>query len=205
MAAARRTMNRRPAPPHAQELWCKKGPPSAEFVSMYRAIMQVGLLGGTAAWRDSWRCGRRSCCGCVTRGAHGRTAARPRQHTLRCLCPTAFALAPFPLALLQPQHPDWGAPRPPPPPPALLGSLVEAADAVGRLVQYRHQASPALFSFCCLMTALLPLICWEAPGAQPPGKGLACLPYYAAWVAPRCVRASDAFRARVCQLCTRAG
>lgn len=27
-----------------QELWCKKGPPSAEFVGMYRAIMQVGKV-----------------------------------------------------------------------------------------------------------------------------------------------------------------
>ncbi|KAL4437434.1 hypothetical protein ABPG75_004573 [Micractinium tetrahymenae] len=64
--------------PEFKELWCKKGPPSAEFVSMYRAIMQ-------------------------------------------------------------PQHPNWSATRPAPPPKKLLLPLLEAADAVGQLVQYSHQ------------------------------------------------------------------
>ncbi|KAI3429879.1 hypothetical protein D9Q98_010190 [Chlorella vulgaris] len=63
--------------PEFKELWCKKGPPSAEFVSMYRLIMQ-------------------------------------------------------------PQQPDWNI-KAPQPPPELLGPLIEAADAVGLLVQYRHQ------------------------------------------------------------------
>jgi hypothetical protein len=40
---------------------------------------------------------------------------------------------------MQPQHPDWGAPKPSPPPPELLRPLLLAADAVGRLVQYSHQ------------------------------------------------------------------
>ncbi|PSC68513.1 suppressor of RPS4-RLD 1-like isoform X1 [Micractinium conductrix] len=64
--------------PEFKELWCKKGPPSAEFVAMYRSIMQ-------------------------------------------------------------PQHPNWSAPRPPPPPRAALLPLLQAADAVGQLVQYSHQ------------------------------------------------------------------
>lgn len=64
--------------PEFKELWCKKGPPSGTFVSMYRAIMQ-------------------------------------------------------------PQHPNWSAPKPPPPPAEQLGLLLEAADAVGKLVQYSHQ------------------------------------------------------------------
>lgn len=37
----------------------------------------------------------------------------------------------------QPQHPNWNALRPPQPPLELVGPLVEAADALGALVQYR--------------------------------------------------------------------
>jgi hypothetical protein len=44
---------------------------------------------------------------------------------------------------LQPQHPNWAAACPAPPPTALLSPLIEAADAVGKLVQYRHQVPPA--------------------------------------------------------------
>lgn len=50
---------------------------------------------------------------------------------------------------LQPQQPDWNI-KAPQPPPELLGPLIEAADAVGLLVQYRHQASA---------------LCWQPPYA----------------------------------------
>jgi hypothetical protein len=43
-------------------------------------------------------------------------------------------------AAMQPQRPDWAAPRPRPPPPrAALDPLLAAADALGALVQYRHR------------------------------------------------------------------
>ena len=64
--------------PEFKELWCKKCPPSADFVAMYARIMQ-------------------------------------------------------------PQHPDWTAPQPALPPLDTLRPLLAAADAVGALVQYRHQ------------------------------------------------------------------
>lgn len=40
---------------------------------------------------------------------------------------------------MQPQHPNWAAPKPSPPPAAQLAPLLAAADALGQLVQYSHQ------------------------------------------------------------------
>lgn len=103
-------------------------------------------------------------------------------------CSSSNARAP-PALLLQPQHPDWAAPRPAPPPAALLGPLIEAADAVGRLVQYRHQAR-AYYCFVfpgsagCLLAATVRAGCrqWAAavvcswprslrPSTPPPLQG----------------------------------
>ncbi len=53
-------------------------------------------------------------------------------------CTTSHAAASPPL---QPQHPNWAAAKPAPPPKKLLLPLLEAADAVGQLVQYSHQVS----------------------------------------------------------------
>ncbi len=52
---------------------------------------------------------------------------------------------------LQPQHPNWTAVKPAPPPAAQLTPLVEAADALGRLVQYSHQARVWKMNLSCLL------------------------------------------------------
>lgn len=61
--------------------------------------------------------------------------AAPSQHLAH-----THSRCPPQLRCVQPQHPNWAAARPAPPRPALLKPLIEAADAVGLLVQYSHQA-----------------------------------------------------------------
>ena len=87
--------------------------------------MQVGVLqaGGTAA-------------------SAAATSGAKLCSSSQLLTPACSVLSLCPL--LQPQHPNWAAARPAPPPAALLAPLIEAADAIGKLVQYRHQVPPGL-------------------------------------------------------------
>ena len=121
-----------------QELWCKKGPPSGTFVSMYRAIMQVqAVLLCTSSCSLSSPSALPPRCAAPARTILSATAAVSRSPVL---CPLP--------ARLQPQHPNWSAPKPPPPPAEQLGLLLEAADAVGKLVQYSHQVPHSCRSPC---------------------------------------------------------
>ena len=116
--------------------------PSTEPSCRWGVLQAGGTAGGgTAASAAATHCVLRGICRATA--LSGKTLPWGRLPT----CLTAQCCRSH-TSCMQPQHPNWAAACPAPPPPALLSPLIEAADAVGKLVQYRHQVPPAHLPAC---------------------------------------------------------